>query len=128
MFRNAAAPEVSEFDGDYLVDMLTITPSLKIFSHTKSFWTSPSGVEGTNVLFGGWRWGRIRLERGPCRNFDPLDSVIISYDLPDNSFLTKGWCDFVRRTGEDSYLGRYNVKIGRSTVFLGYFSLEKKRS
>ena len=39
IFKNARVPDIFEFHGEYLVDMLTVLPSLKNFSHRKIFLT-----------------------------------------------------------------------------------------
>ena len=39
IFKNARTPKLSEFNGEYFVDMLTILPSLRKFSHRKIFYS-----------------------------------------------------------------------------------------
>ncbi len=137
IFRSAEAPEVSEFNGEYEVDMLTGLPSLKKISHRKKFYERDGKISGYNIVFKNLKWGRFFLEEGACedmgspRTINPVrrelsNGVKINYNRGENSFLTKHIRDFVRRVERDKlYLGRFYYKLGKKLLFLGYFSLKK---
>lgn len=125
IFRTAIVPPVTEFDGEYLVDMLTIWPSFKRFSHRKIFYRKDSGVAGHNVLFNR-SWGHFSVEEGTCDNISPAKAVVINYNRSENPFLVRGIRDHVRRIiKDDLYIGRFNYMCRGRPRFLGYFSLEK---
>ena len=123
LFENARTPRPSEFGGEYYVDMLTRTPSLRGFAHRKVFRTDGSQVVGENILFNKKTWGQFRLEEGV---FEDLGVVVINYGVPANSFLSRRIRDQVRCLEEGRlYLGRFNFLIQGSLRFAGYFSLTK---
>jgi hypothetical protein len=124
IFRNAATPDISEFNGEYLVDMLTVFPSFKRFSHRKVFISSNNKVSGYNILFDR-KWGRFFLEEGICEQPEPLNVAVINYDRSENSVLTRRIRDHLRRIEEGIYLGRFNYLFNGRLHFFGYFSLEK---
>lgn len=45
-----------ELNGEYGVEMLTMLPSLKIFSHRKAFHAKDKKVSGYNLLFKNLQW------------------------------------------------------------------------
>ncbi len=124
IFRNAATPDISEFSGEYLVDMLTVFPSLKRFSHRKVFYLENDKVSGYNVLLSR-TWGHFFLEEGICKKPDSLKAAVINYNRRENIFLTRRIRDHVRRIEKDIYLGRFNYLFYGRLYFLGYFLLEK---
>lgn len=125
VFRKASAPRISEFHGEYLVDMLTVFPSLKRFSHRKIFYAENKRVLGYNVLFNKI-WGRFLVEKGVIGVNGSLEAAVINYAGSQNSFLTAGIRDYVRCVEEDKlYIGRFNYLLLGRLHFLGYFSLEK---
>ncbi|MGB2599551.1 MAG: hypothetical protein WBB86_04220 [Candidatus Omnitrophota bacterium] len=127
MFRNAEVPEISEFDGEYFVDMLTILPSLRRFSHRKIFYTDNNKVLGRNQLFSKKSWGRFFLEEGVCEELDSLKTVLINYNVPENSFITYRMRDHVRRIKKSNvYIGRFYCLFMNKLLFLGYFSLTRQ--
>jgi hypothetical protein len=124
IFRNAACPDISELSGEYIVDMLTVFPSLKRLSHRKVFCLENNRVSGYNVLL-GIRWGRFYLEEAICREPDSLKAAVINYDRKENTFFIRRIRDHIRRIERDIYLGRFNYLLYGRLYFLGYFSLEK---
>ncbi|GBD99893.1 hypothetical protein BMS3Abin07_01940 [bacterium BMS3Abin07] len=126
LFVNATTPEVSGFSGEYFVDMLTVLPSLKRLSHRKVFYPGNGGVSGCNVLFKERKWGYFYLEEGVCKELNSVPVVMINYDRPENTFITRRIRDYVRciRTGE-LYLGRFNYILMGAQRFSGYFSLSR---
>ncbi|MEW5760120.1 MAG: hypothetical protein AB1779_05085 [Candidatus Thermoplasmatota archaeon] len=128
IFKNAKTPKISEFDGEYFVDMLTVLPSLRKISHRKIFYSKNNKVFGYNVLFTDKIWGAFFLEEGICKEIDSLKVVVINYDRTENSFITKRIRDHVRCIEEKSlYIGRFNYLFGSNLRFLGYFSLSKAK-
>ena len=123
MFDKASVPDLSEFKGEYLVDMVTGLPSLRVFSHRKVFALREGVVVGHNVLFGGLRWGGFFMEYA---DHGPSKVAVINYDRPGNTFITKKIRDHVRcMTKGALYLGRFNYLCAGRPRFLGYFVLEK---
>ncbi len=125
IFRNAALPDISEFSGEYLVDMLGFFPSFKRFSHRKVFYLKNGRVSGHNVLFNR-TWGHFFLEEGTCNAPYLLKTAVINYDRKENTFLIRRIRDHVRRVEQGLYIGKFNYVFYGQPHFLGYFSLEKK--
>lgn len=122
IFKNAWVPDIFEFHGEYLVDMLTVLPSLKNFSHRKTFLTENKQVKGYNILFRKKIWGYFYLEHGMYRG---LDVIVINYARKENSFSFR-MIDYVRCVEEGIlYLGRFNYIVFGKPRFLGYFTLSK---
>ncbi len=67
IFKKAEAPAISEFNGEYFVDMLTGLPSLKKFSHRKVFYPKNNKIMGYNILLKNWKWGYFFLEEEICK-------------------------------------------------------------
>jgi hypothetical protein len=127
-FKNARTPNVYEFCGEYLVDMLTVLPSLRKFSHRKVFYTKNDRVLGYNLLFTNKIWGHFFLEEGICKEVDLLKVVVINYDKIENSFISNRIRDQLRCIEKDAlYLGRFNYLFMGKPQFLGYFSLTKTK-
>lgn len=124
IFRNAAIPDISEFNGEYLVDMLTVFPSFKRFLHRKVFSLKNNKVSGYNILFDR-KWGYFFLEKGNCEQPEPLEVMVINYDRGENSAFIRRIRDHVRRIEEGVYLGRFNYLFNGRLHFFGYFLLEK---
>jgi hypothetical protein len=125
IFRNASPPDISEFSGEYLVDMLTVFPSFKRFGHRKVFYHENGRIMGHNVLFNR-RWGHFSVHEGVCGELDLLEAAVINYDRKENTFPVRRIRDHVRRIQKDAlYMGRFNYLISGKLLFLGYFSLEK---
>lgn len=125
IFTKARTPDISELNGEYSVDMLTLIPSLKRFEHRKVFYPGNSGVSGHNILL-NIKWGRFFLEQGTCKELGSLNVVVINYDKPGNLCITKRVRDHLRCVEDSSlYLGRFNVLFLGKLCFLGYFSLRK---
>lgn len=126
IFRRAQKPQISEFKGEYLVDMLTVLPSLKQFSHRKVFYIENNQTIGHNILFAKKIWGKFFLEEGICRGLDSLEAVVINYNRKDNSFISNRIRDYVRSVEINRlYIGRFNYLFMGKLCFLGYFSLSK---
>jgi hypothetical protein len=126
IFKNAQIPEASEFDGEYFVDMLTVLPSLRKLSHRKVFHIENGKALGYNKLFSNRSWGRFFLEEEACKELGSLPAILINYDRPENSLLTNGMRDYVRRIEKGRiYIGRFNYLFMGKLLFLGYFSLIK---
>lgn len=124
IFRNAETPDISGFSGEYLVDMLTVIPSFKRFSHRKVFYLENDKVSGYNVLLNR-TWGHFFLEEGICNEPDSLKVAVINYDRKENTFFIRRIRDHVRLIEQDIYLGRSNYLFYGRLYFLGYFLLEK---
>jgi len=126
IFKNVRAPEISEFNGEYFVDMLTVLPSLREFFHRKVFYAEDGGVVGYNVFFKDIVWGRFFVEEGICEEVNSLKVAVINYDRVENSFISNGIRDHVGCIEEGTlYLGRLNYLFKGKLRFLGYFSLSK---
>lgn len=120
-FHNASVPDLYEFSGEYLVNMLMIPGYRKLF-HRKIFYRESNNVAGYNLLFNK-RWGRFLMEE---QNVNELKVSVINYDRAENSFLIRGIRDHLRRVEESAfYIGRFNYIIREKLYFLGYFTLEK---
>lgn len=118
-------PDVAEFHGEYFVDMLTVLPSLKKFSHRKIFFAENNQVKGYNILFRKKIWGHFYLERGTCGDLDSADVLVINYARRENSFSYR-MIDYVRCVEDKTlYLGRFNYIIFGKPRFLGYFTLSR---
>ncbi len=125
IFIKASVPDIGEFNGSYIVDMLTVLPSLKIFSHRKFFYAEDNKVSGYNMFFNNKRWGNFFLEEGICKDVAGLPAVVINYNYPGNSFISNRMLDYVRCIEHGRlYIGRFNYFIMGKLRFLGYFSLE----
>lgn len=126
VFKNGRIPQVREFQGEYLVRMLTMLPSLHRVKHRKSFETDDKGSVGKNILFRNFAWGNFFLEEGALEKPEKLEAVIINYATRKNTCMIRRIRDFVRAVdGDRLYLGRFTMVILGKPVFLGYFSLTK---
>jgi hypothetical protein len=85
IFLSASSPEIHELGGEYLVDMLTLPASRRLFPDSKIFYSEDGKPAGHNRLFNTLTWGILKN------------------------------------------LGRFNLLLGKKLLFLGYFSLSKKR-
>lgn len=129
IFKNAAAPESSEFEGEYFVDMLTGLPSLRIFSHRKIFYRENEQIRGYNLLFEDFRWGCFFIEQGKICELDSRGIIIINYDRKENSFISGKVRDYIRCLEKNRlHLGRFNYILAGKPRFLGYFSLKRKNA
>ena len=124
VFASASLPDMSALQGEYLVDMLTVWPSLKRFSHRKVMYRENEVVKGHNVLFRRV-WGHFFLEEGVCRELDSGRAVVINYNRPENSFPVRRIRDYIRWVGDNLYIGRFYYMLPGRMQFLGYFSLER---
>ena len=128
MFRSAAVPDISDFSGEYFVDMLTVLPSLRMFSHRKVFNADNAGVSGCNIIFRTMTWGRFYLEKGESNALDAIPVIVINYDRADNSIVFRGIRDHVRCLEKGVlYLGRFNYVVTGIPRFMGYFSLSQSK-
>ncbi|MBU1122497.1 MAG: hypothetical protein ABIH71_00300 [Candidatus Omnitrophota bacterium] len=124
IFKTANSPRISDFNGEYFVDMLTVLPSLRKFSHRKVFYSEDNQVLGYNLLFNKFVWGHFFVEES--KELD-CPNAIINYDSPRNSFLTNKIRDYVRRVDENTFLGKFTYLVMGRQYFLGYFSLSKAK-
>lgn len=125
IFKNATPPDISELTGEYIVDMLTVWPSFKRFSHRKVIYKENQRVLGYNVLFDKI-WGRFIVEEGICRDVDSVSVAVINYNRAENSLPVRGIRDHVRCIKKEIfYIGRFYYQLPERLQFLGYFSLEK---
>jgi len=125
MFKDAAPPDISELNSEYLVDMLTLWPSFRRFAHRKVIYQEAAGAAGYNILFNKI-WGRFVIEEGITAGADPLRVAVINYNRADNSFVTRGIRDHIRCVEQGTvYIGRFHYAFAGRPRFLGYFSLEK---
>jgi hypothetical protein len=128
MFRSATVPDISDFSGEYFVDMLTVLPSLRTVSHRKIFHDDLEGVSGYNMIFRKMMWGRFYLEKGLSSDPDPSPVVVINYDRADNLIVFRRIRDHVRCLEKGVlYLGRFNYIMMGTPRFLGYFSLSQSK-
>lgn len=126
IFIRARVPDIFEFRGEYFVDMLTVLPSLKRFTHRKVFLTEHNKVKGYNILFRKKIWGHFFLEHGTCEDVDSADAIVINYASRENSFFSYRMIDYVRCVENDTlYLGRFNYMLFGKPQFLGYFTLSR---
>ena len=126
MFKSAKMPDLSEFNGEYFVDMLTVLPNLRKFSHRKVFYTKDNRIFGHNILLTNRTWGHFFIEKGDCKALNSLEVIIINYSRPENSFITNKIRDHLRCIEQNKlYLGRFNYFLKGRFYFLGYFSLSK---
>ena len=125
VFRKASAPAITEFNGEYLVDILTVWPSFKRFHHRKVIYKDKDRVLGYNVLFNKV-WGRFLVEENITVDPDSTRVAILNYNMRENSFPMRGIRDHLRCIDKDLlYIGRFNYFFMGRLQFLGYFSLEK---
>jgi hypothetical protein len=125
IFRSASNTALYDFSGEYLVDMLTVWPSFKRFSHRKVIYAENGRVSGYNVLFNKI-WGHFIVEEDTCYDVDSVKVVVINYNKTENSFPIRGIRDHIRCIEKDMlYIGRFNYLFMGRLQFLGYFSLEK---
>jgi len=124
IFRSAPVPSLSEFQGEYFVDMLTMLPSLRSFSHRKVFRKENGKIVGCNILFTRLALGRFFVEEALCEGFDSSRAVLINYNVPENILFGRVR-DYVRRIDEDVYLGRFNILLFGKPHFMGYFTLTR---
>jgi hypothetical protein len=127
IFIQAEKPDISEFSGEYIVDMLTVFPSFKKFSHRKVFYAENNRVSGFNILFSK-RWGQFYLAEGICEKVNSVNVVEINYNVAGNSFIIRKIRDHIRCVVNGAlYLGRFNYLLKGKPRFLGYFSLSKMK-
>ena len=126
IFLSGSLPEIQELEGEYLVDMLTLPASRRLFPDSKIFYSEDGKPAGHNRLFKTRTWGKFFLEE--CTLTEPFGGpcLIINYDTPRNTFLTRPIRDHIKRVKENIYLGRFNLLLGKKLLFLGYFSLSKR--
>jgi len=125
IFRNASLPDIVEFSGEYLVDMLTVFPSFKRFRHRKLFYHDSGRVFGYNVLFNK-RWGYFSVHEEVRGEPGLFNAAVIDYDRGENTFFVRRIRDRVRRIEKDDlYIGKFHYLMFGKLHFLGYFSLEK---
>lgn len=128
IFSKAAAPEIVDLNGEYLVDMLTVFPSFKRFSHRKVIYQDNGRVTGHNVLFGK-KWGYFLIEEDICRAVGSVNVAVINYNRSENTLLVRGIRDQLRCVDKGNlYIGRFNYLLAGKLSFLGYFSLERVRA
>lgn len=124
-FRNASDPELSDLEGEYLVDMLTAWPSFKRFKHCKVFYKEGGRVLGHNMML-NVPWGRFFIEESICRDPGPVKVAVINYNRPENLPHVRPIRDYIRCVEKGTlYIGRFNYLMSGRLIFLGYFSLEK---
>lgn len=128
IFKGAGAPDIQDLSGEYLVDMLTVFPSFKRFSHRKIIYKSDSRILGHNVLFNK-TWGHFFIEEDVCRSVESVRVAVINYNRAENIFPVRGIRDHLRCVSDGAlYIGRFNYSFSGRLYFLGYFSLEKVMS
>lgn len=125
IFRKSTAPLPVDFHGEYVVDMLTVFPSFKRFSHRKVFYQEDGNVSGHNVLFHKI-WGRFFVEEAVCTDVDSGNIAVINYNRTENLPPVRRIRDHIRCVEKDTfYIGRFHYSLLGRLYFLGYFSLEK---
>ena len=101
IFKTSRVPQAIEFYGEYFVDMLTVLPSLRKYSHRKFFYTEHNTVKGYNILFQKKIWGHFFLERGTYGD-ESAAVLIINYARKENRFFSHRMIDFVRCVEDDT--------------------------
>jgi len=117
LYEEGTIPEPEELEGDFYV----VVPwfpwiSFELFKHHKS---ADSSGEGDNVMLDSIRFGHFVLDK-------QADSLLINYDLPENSFIMRGVVDKVRRLADGRIIGKLYYKILGQEVFIEYFEMRKK--
>ena len=123
---SGSLPEAQELEGEYLVTMLALPVSRRIFPDSKIFYSESGKAVGHNRLFRNLKWGRFFLEKGTLEKFGSLPVLVVNYNMPENTFLTRPIRDELRRVEMGVYLGRFNLFLGGKMRFLGYFLLVRK--
>lgn len=125
IFKDADTPEIYDLNGEYLVDMLTVFPSFKKFSHRKVIYKDNGRISGHNVLFNKI-WGHFFIEEDVCSGVDSVKAAVINYNRPENTLMVRGIRDQLRCVEKGTvYIGKFNYFFFGKFFFLGYFSLEK---
>ena len=123
IFGKSTVPDISDFTGEYYVNMLTGMPSLRRFGHHKRFYTVGDRVLGHNIV---WRtWGHFTIYEDVFEE-DGLGVAMLNYNVDENTFVTKGLRDQVRCIEPGVlYLGRANYMLRGRMLFLGYFTMSR---
>lgn len=129
VFSRATVPELDEFEGLYRVRLLPpLLPSIRFFGHCKFFPADAAARGGGyNRFFGFLRIGNFRMERGASETGDGEQVVRIIYDDRSNPFYLRPLVDELKKTGEDSYIGRGIYRIGGKKINIFYFTVRKDR-
>ena len=126
IFQKSTVPGISEFNGQYYVDMLTGLPSLRKLPHRKVFCTENGQVLGYNLLFSNIKWGCFFLQEGASGGLGASEAMIINYNRAENTFITNKMRDYIKCIQKGHlYIGKLNYLFRDKIYFLGYFSLEK---
>ncbi len=119
IFTKAAVPDIVDLNGEYLVDMLTVFPSFKRFSHRKVIYQDNDKVKGHNALFGK-NWGYFFIEENICRAVDSVNVAVINYNRPENMLPVRSIRDQLRCVDKGNlYIGRFNYLFAGRLVSLG---------
>jgi hypothetical protein len=125
IFLNAHDPDIDDFQGEYIVDILSWLPSFKSISHRKVIYTEGNRHYGHNV-FPCLQWGQFLLTEKTLKESGDIKTLMLSYDLMDNFYLIKNIRDYIRCIDKNTlYIGKFYYQIFGYPVFIGYFSLEK---
>ncbi len=125
IFLNARDPEITELQGEYIVDILSWLPSLKRLNHRKIINVMENTGRGHNVVMGK-TWGRFSVTENTEKESVFHKALKLSYDNQDNSFLIRNIRDYIRCIEDNTlYIGKFFYRIFKRSVFIGYFSLKK---
>ena len=118
-FEQGTIPEPGELQGEHYV----VVPwfpwvSLEPLKHRKK--VSEDGT-GINVLLDGFQFGHFNLEKEP-------DSLLISYDNPENPRVIRGAIDRVRRLPDGRLVGKTYFRILGREIFFIFFELRPKET
>lgn len=127
LFKEAAEPDIEEFNGEYWVNMLTGSiANFRWAGHRKRFFKENGIHKGINLVLWGIPFGTFSLEKSAAQSFKNLICVMLNYDKKKN-ILTRSIVDKVRKINESLYLGRYYYRVRGGLKFKGYFSLTRRK-
>lgn len=129
IFARATVPDPEEFNGLYQVRLLApLLPSIRFFGHCKFFPVDAAARGGGyNRFFGFLKIGNFRMERGASETGDGEEVLKIIYDDRSNPFYLRPLVDELKKTGENSYIGRGIYRIGRKKRNIFYFTVRRDR-
>ena len=118
---DARCPRLEDLSGVYMVRMLTgLIPDFSKWNHRKAM----GGGAGFNLFWQDTMWGYFSIKYDDVAGIGPV--VLLDYDHPCNSFLTRRIRDYVREVMPGLYIGTFNYILNASPRFVGYFWLKKQ--
>lgn len=116
-YEQGEVPEPEELEGEFYV----VVPwfpwlSLELLKHRKS---ADSFGEGDNLILKDTRFGHFRLEK-------ESDSLLIDYDLEENSPVMRGVVDSIRKLPDGRIIGKLFYRVLGNKIFIMFFEMKKK--